>query len=99
MPNTAQIITHRIPDEDPDTSYLEQEGFEDRLESYRRGDFYFLGIVAKTQIAVCGTIQTLQSGGLWGIESDSDESYLQEIEREQIAELQAIEAELTGDQS
>jgi len=31
--------------------------------------------------------QRLASGGLWGIESDSDESYIAEIEQEQLAEL------------
>ena len=34
-----------------------------------------------------GVIQRIQSGGLWGIESDSDKAYLKEIESEQLAEL------------
>ena|SRR5437016_1875033 len=33
--------------------------------------------------------QTITSGGLWGTESDSDESYLQEIEQEQLSELRS----------
>ena len=32
-----------IPDDCPDTSYLEQEGFEDRLEEFRQGAFDLSG--------------------------------------------------------
>jgi hypothetical protein len=32
-------------------------------------------------------MQRITSGGLWGIESDSDAAYLKEIEQEQLSEL------------
>jgi len=32
-------------------------------------------------------LQDVSSGGLWGIESDSDASYLKEIEAEELSEL------------
>ena len=32
-------------------------------------------------------MQEITSGGLWGIESDSDKAYLGEIETEQLSEL------------
>ena len=33
-----------VPDDCPDTSYLEQEGYADRLEQYRQGAFDFIGV-------------------------------------------------------
>jgi hypothetical protein len=33
------------------------------------------------------TTQTIRSGGLWGIESDSGDDYLTEVENEQLDEL------------
>lgn len=77
----------RINDLDPDTSYLEQEGFEDRLDQYRRDVFSFIGIRVKASVQINGTIQIIESGGLWGIESDSDESYLREVEQEELSEV------------
>ena len=34
-------------------------------------------------------LQTITSGGLWGIESDSDKSYLESVEKEELADLRA----------
>lgn len=65
-----------IPDENPDPSYLEQEGFEDRLKEYRRGDFNFVGVRAEADVEMGGVNQKLTSGGLWGIEDDSGDEYL-----------------------
>lgn len=94
MTETTQIIIRREPDIDPDPSFLYQkdlwEEFKDRREAYERGDFGFIGIYAVTEFVVKGTVQTLRSAGLWGIEDDSSEGYLQEIEREEIANLQEI---------
>ena len=41
-------------------------------------------------VTVNGVVQTIKSGGLWGIESDSEEEYRREIEAEQVGELRAI---------
>jgi len=35
-----------VPDENPDTSWLEQKGSEDRLSQYRAGMFGFVGVQA-----------------------------------------------------
>lgn len=35
----------------------------------------------------CFTPQTITSGGLWGIESDSDKAHIAETEQEQLSEL------------
>jgi hypothetical protein len=80
-----------IPDSDPDTSYLEQEGFEDRLRQYKAGVFDFIGIRAEATIvnAESRLLQFIHSGGLWGVESDTDGPGLEEIIEEQLEELKA----------
>ena len=74
----------------PDASYLETPDFEDRFQQYRNGDFSFIGISAEAEIVVNGVCQTITSGGLWGIESDSDQQYLSEVEQEEVDQLKAI---------
>lgn len=64
----------------------------ERMESLERGLWCYLGIRAEAELRVpCGDdssiIQHITSGGLWGIESDSDASYLTEVEQEQLSEL------------
>lgn len=64
-----------------------------RLETF--GDRWVtIGIYAKAMIVIRNVYQTIQSGVLWGIESDSDESYIDSIEVEVLADLIAILAEL-----
>jgi hypothetical protein len=83
------ITVEQMADENPDTSYLEQDEFKNRLAEYRRGDFGYIGIHAKAEVQFSdgGAIQVLTSGGLWGIESDSSSEYLKEIEAEELADL------------
>lgn len=81
-----------LADEKEDMRYMRQD-FE-RMESYHRGEWGMVGVYARASITVAGIIQTVQSGGLWGIESDSDESYFAEIEAEQLSELVTVLEEL-----
>jgi hypothetical protein len=71
------------PDDAPDPSYLEQKdlGFEDRLEAFNRGDFGFVGVYARYELHnwQTGVTTTIRSAGLWGIESDSDANYFQQV--------------------
>lgn len=61
-----------------------------RMEALNDGQWHFLGIVAKAVVrSGNGVIQTLRSGGLWGIESDSGEKYLKSVADEQLAELRS----------
>lgn len=88
------IKIKRIPDSDADTSYLEQEGFKERLQQYTDGQFGFIGITAEAEVSYDignGTrrLETLTSSGLWGIEDDSDAAYLRSIEKEELADLRA----------
>jgi len=61
-----------------------------RAESLNRGDWYYIGIRAVADVVIGGVCQTLASGGLWGIESDSGEDYLAEVGRDELAELKKV---------
>ncbi len=95
MKRIHKVVVKRLFDDDPDTSYLEQPEFEQRLADWHRERFYYLGIRAHAEICIpsegqnadTGILQQITSGGLWGIESDSDTAYLKEIEQEQLSEL------------
>jgi hypothetical protein len=84
------ITAKRLWDPFPDTSYLESPGFEDRYQQYQNGDFAFIGIRSEAEIVVHGVCQVITSGGLWGIESDSDRQYQTEIEQEEVDQLKAM---------
>jgi hypothetical protein len=86
-PILSKITIRHIPDSDPDTSYLEQEGFENRLLAYRRGEFEYIGIRAEAEILTRGCYQSITSAGIWGVESDSHPNYISTLEREQLEEL------------
>jgi hypothetical protein len=60
----------------------------DRMESLNRGDWCFIGIRAEAKVQVgSDVVQRITSGGLWGIESDSDKDNLESAAREELAEL------------
>lgn len=73
-----------------------------RLKAYYVGDWHMIGIRAVATIWVqregYRTNYTLESPGLWGIESDSGEEYLNEVYAEECATLRAdIEAMATAE--
>lgn len=75
--------------EKPGSADYQTYGMQDykRMERLNSGDWYFIGIIAKAVIVTTnGTMQTIRSGGLWGIESDSG-SYINEIAKEQLDDL------------
>jgi hypothetical protein len=76
-----------LPDDCPDPSYLEQEGFEDRLSEYQHGEFGFIGIRAAVELKIPygkgHILQKIESPGLWGIESDSGDDYLKSVFQEE----------------
>ncbi len=79
------IVMETLPDPCPDTSYLEQEGFEERLRQANNGDFGFMGIRASCTLLIgigqAGHVilHRFKSPGIWGVETDSDPSYVQEL--------------------
>jgi hypothetical protein len=94
MKNGKRILNVRIvkmDHQDPDTSYLDQDGWEERKAEYRSGDFSFVGVraEAEVQLETNGAIQRLTSGGLWGVETDSDRTYFASIGREELADLKS----------
>lgn len=66
----------------------------ERMEGYCKGDWYMIGIIAKASICIpyesYDKIETISSGGLFGIESDSGDTYIQDIEKEQLSELKDL---------
>lgn len=101
-PFVATFVIKRMVEENPDLSHLTghlggQEYAEQddaRLEEYNKGNWCMMGIRAECQYLIpdntvppSAVIQTLTSGGLWGIESDSDDKYIKQVEREQLNEL------------
>lgn len=62
-----------------------------RMKGLDSGEWGFTGIkaTAEIQLANAHAIQTITSGGLWGVETDSEESYIKEIEGEELNQLRA----------
>lgn len=70
--------------------YVEQD--YQRMEKLARNDWCFMGCVVEAEVSYplgngSRRIERFTSGGLWGIESDSDARYIDSIELEQIKEL------------
>lgn len=84
------VRVRREWDADADPSYLDQDGWEDRRDQYRRDVFGFVGVWAEAEVVVNGTCQTVRSGGLWGIESDSGANYFGEVGREELDSLRDV---------
>lgn len=89
-PELSSVKAVVVPDEDPDTSFMDQDEFEDRKEAFRRGDFSFVGIRAEAEIVVDGIVQHITSGGLWGVESDAGNPYICEVANEEYNDLRRI---------
>lgn len=72
--------------EKPGTKHYKKYGKQDfaRMESLYRGDWFFIGIYAQANMS---DGHTFRSGGLWGIESDSGREYIEQVAREEIADL------------
>lgn len=77
-------------DAEPDASYLEQEDFEDRLTSYKRGEFHFVFARIEAEVLIAETVQLLTSPGLGGIESDTDEESVTQIVADEWDALRAV---------
>jgi hypothetical protein len=75
----------------PEYKKYAMQAFE-RMERLSRGSWCFIGIIAKAQIGIPDgqgnyTLQTIVSGGLWGIESDSGKDFIEETEKEELSDL------------
>ncbi len=61
-----------------------------RAEAYNRGDWTVLYCYARATVVIGSISQTMRSGGLGGVESDSDASYFEEIKQEELATLRDV---------
>ncbi len=69
--------------------YYCRRDFE-RMEGYNRGDWWMVGIWAEAAVVIHNVVQTISSGGLWGVESDAGRDYHLEVANEEVASLRAI---------
>ena len=82
--------------EAPGTADFQKYGKHDweRMEAYERKQWCFVGLRAEAKIVVNGICQTISSGGLWGIESDSEDAYFAEVAQEELHSLADLLTEL-----
>jgi hypothetical protein len=89
LKDTADNYEGCTPDEI--AKYVEQDSA--RLQAYYDGEWQMIGIRCIARIEVtrngCTTRYELESAGLWGIESDSGQSYFDEVFEDQKSELVA----------
>lgn len=74
-----------------DDAYKEED--QKRLDAFKEGEWLAIGIRA---VAIVSHVSngasfnfTIESAGLWGIESDSDEKYIEETYQDQVDSLKA----------
>lgn len=98
------ILCQQTFDDDGDISYLQQYDINSknpderqnakqdkkRLEAYYNDEWHFVGVQAIAEIRIDGLLQTISSGGLWGIESDSSDEYFDEIFEEEKEQLKDV---------
>jgi hypothetical protein len=60
--------------------------YKDMME-FENGNRSMMGVFAVAKLLINGTIQTIRSAGLWGIDSSSDEKYFNDIEIEEVFTL------------
>ena len=97
----------RIVEDDPypDLSWLEPDANPanaqanaERLAACREGEWHCIGVRARAAFLIDlghgALIQTVESPGLWGIESDSDPEYLDQVFAEEAQTLRGILAQL-----
>ena len=101
----ADIERIEEPDPHPDLSWLEPDANPAnaefnaaRLASYRAGEWHCIGIRARAAFLIglgrAALIRTVDSPGLWGIESDSDPAHLDRVFAEEAQTLRGILAQL-----
>ena len=80
----SDITMELLPDSEENSLCLADS---DRLEQYEKGYWSFVGVVAKVYIKIpfgsdcIGHV--VESPGLWGIESDSSEDFLDTVFKDQ----------------
>ena len=106
MIHREEIEMETLPDPCPDTSYLEQEGFEERLRQLQDGRFGFMGIRASCTLHIgIGQdghviLHRFKSPGVWGVETDSSPEHIRMLFEDErsvlLAMLDAIDCRRNG---
>lgn len=86
----SRIGYSRSQAEDMAREYCRQD--YKRMEALNAGEWHYIGVMVEARVSYSignGTrrLEWFESGGLWGIESDSGEEYLAEVAQEQIQDL------------
>ncbi|MDE0166376.1 MAG: hypothetical protein OXL36_14885 [Bryobacterales bacterium] len=107
MIRREEIEMETLPDPCPDTSYLEQEGFEERLRQLQDGRFSFMGIRASCTLHIgigqAGHVilHRFKSPGVWNVETDSSSEHIRMLFEDEravlLAMLDAINCQRSGD--
>lgn len=80
---------------DEDMTPDEEDGLsKERIKAWHYDEWHYVGVWAEAKIILSGTVQTISTGGLWGIESDSDEAYFREVEEQEYDELRDMLAKI-----
>lgn len=66
----------------------------ERMEALNHGDWQYIGLRAVAIVDVGETLQTIETAGLWGIESDSGSDYLVEVASDELHQLRDILADM-----
>ena len=107
-PQKLHIEFERVTHDDDDCKPTDFDCYDaDQIQAFRRGEWGFIGIQARASLMIpiggnSFRLMTLDSAGLWGIESDSDESYLDSVfadeKRELIEQIRTLgESLMSGD--
>jgi hypothetical protein len=79
------------------TDDYQKYGLQDyeRCESYNNDNWSYLGIRAVADVVLSGgQCLTVETPGLWGVESDSDRSYFDEVGKEELTQLRSMLVDL-----
>ena len=59
----------------------------ERLAAFERGEWHMKGCRAEAKVSIGGTLQTIKTAGLWGIESDTVAEYFALVEKSEVEDL------------
>lgn len=81
-------------DEYPDDSWLDNDAGRERLHAFRDGTWHLISIQASATLRIPHgrrvVSKTIISPGLWAIESDSGDEYLDQVFAEECANLASM---------
>lgn len=86
------FVAANSPEDTGNPDSVEQD--YERMEAFNKSEWSVLGIRAEAAVTVNGVRQTVTSGGLYGVASDTSAEHLEQVAREELAELRDALREL-----